>query len=114
MDTPHKTPKTIRTPGIQTRVNSGTNWGDKLNYYNVFRVESKDDLEVMAAMLDTTIRDSFASSCTEKIIQDKSMWWTKELNKHRKNTRWKQRDGTLGIISRGPASVQQGGKTGQN
>ncbi len=49
----------------------------KLNYYNGFTVESKDDLEMVAAMLHTFIKDSFISSCPEKIIQDKSMWWTK-------------------------------------
>ncbi len=86
---------------------------DKLNYYNGFKVESKDDLEMVAAMLDnsvrdsfasveskddlemvaaildTSVRDSFASSCPQKINQDKSMWWTKKLNKLRKNTRRK-------------------------
>ncbi len=54
-------------------------------------MESKDDLEVVAAMLDTSIRDSSASSCPEKIIKDKSMWWTKQLNKLRKNARRKLR-----------------------
>ncbi len=54
-------------------------------------MESKDDLEVVAAMLDTYIRDSFALSCPEKIIQDKRMWWTKELNKPKKNIRRKLR-----------------------
>ncbi len=38
-----------------------------------FRAESKDDLEMVAAMLDTSIRDSFILSYPEKIIQDKSM-----------------------------------------
>ncbi len=42
-------------------------------------------------MLDTSIRDYFTSSCPEKIIEDKNMWWTNELNKLRKNTRRKLR-----------------------
>ncbi len=65
--------------------------GDKLNYCNGFRVESKDGLEVMVVMLDTSIRDSFTSSYPNKTIQDKSMWWSNELNKLRKNTRRKLR-----------------------
>ncbi len=66
---------------------------DRLNYwyyYNGFRMESKHNLEVVV-MLDTFIRDPFASSCPEKIFQDKSMWRTNELNKLRKNTRRKLR-----------------------
>ncbi len=51
----------------------------------------KDYLEVMAVMLDVSIRDAFTSSCSEKIIQDKSLEWTKELNELRKNTRRKLR-----------------------
>ncbi len=57
----------------------------------MFRVESKDDLELVAAMLDTYITDSFTSSCQTKTIQDKSTWSTNELNRLRKNTRRKQR-----------------------
>ncbi len=63
----------------------------KPSYYNGFRVESKDNLEMVTTMLHTSIRDSFTSSCTEKIIQDKSMWWINELNNLRKDTRRKLR-----------------------
>ncbi len=73
-----------RGPGVDHKERSTARI--RANYYNGFRVESKDDLEVVAAMLDTSIRDSFASSCPEKIIQDKNTWRTKELNKLRKNT----------------------------
>ncbi len=52
-----------------------------MNYYNGFRVESKDDLEKVIAMLDISARDSFTSNCPEKIILDKSMKWTNVLNK---------------------------------
>ncbi len=72
-DTPSETPKLIQNP-------RNTNWSKlksemegKLNYYTKFKVEGKDDPEMVAAMLDTSIRDSFTSSCPEKIIQDKSM-----------------------------------------
>ncbi len=91
IDTPHKTPKTIRNLRNTDWSEFRNELGEKLNYYNGFRVESKDDLEVVAAMLETSIRDTFASSCAKKIIQDKSMWWTKEPNKLRKNTRRKLR-----------------------
>ncbi len=76
-----KLPKTIRNPRNTDWIKFRNELGDKLNYYTGFRVESRDDLEVVAAMPDISIRDSFASSCTGKIIQDKSMWWTKELDK---------------------------------
>ncbi len=32
-------------------------------------------------MLDTSLRDSFNSSCSVKTIQEKSVWWTHKLNK---------------------------------
>ncbi len=91
IDTPHKTPKMIRNPRNTDWSKLRNELGDKLNHYNGFRVERKDDLEVVAATLHTSIRDSFASRHPEKIIQDKSMWWTKKLNKLRKNTRRKLR-----------------------
>ncbi len=91
IDTPRETPKTIRNSRNKDWNKFRNELGDKLNYYNMFRVESRDDLELVAAMLDTSIRDSSASSCPGKIIQDKSIWWTKELNKLRKNTRRKLR-----------------------
>ncbi len=53
-----------------------------MNYYNGIRVESEDNLEMVTAMVDTSIRDSFTISCPEKIIQDKSIRWTNELRKN--------------------------------
>ncbi len=93
IDSTQETLKTIQNPRNADWNKFRNDLGEKLNYYyNEFRVGSKDDLEVMAAMLDTSIRDSFASSWPGKIIQDKSsMWWTKELNKLRKYTRRKLR-----------------------
>ncbi len=46
---------------------------------------TRKTLEMVAAMLDTSIRDYFTLNCPEKIIQDKSIWWTNELSKLRKN-----------------------------
>ncbi len=60
---------------------------DKLSYYNGFRVETR--MTWMTVMLNTSMRYSYISSWPHKIIQDKSLWWTKELNKLRKNTRRK-------------------------
>ncbi len=93
IDTSQETLKTIRNPRNADYNKFKNELVDQLNYYyyNVFRVEGKDDVEVAAAMLDTSIRDSFTSSCPEKIIQDKSMWWTKELNELRKSARRKLR-----------------------
>ncbi len=88
-DTPQVTPKSIQNYRNTDWCKFRSELRDKLNYYNGFRVESKDDLEMVVAMLDTSIRDSFTSSCPEKIIQDKSMWWTNELSKLRKNSRGK-------------------------
>ncbi len=58
IDTPQEIPKLIRNP-------RNTDWSkfrneleDKLNYYNGFRVESRDDLKVMAVMLYYSIRDN--------------------------------------------------------
>ncbi len=63
--------------------------GDELNYCYRFGAESKADLQVMAAMLYTPIRNSFISSCPDKTVQDKCVWWTNELSKLGKNTRRK-------------------------
>ncbi len=56
---PQETTKSIRNP-------RNTNWSkfrseleDKLSYYNGFRVESKDDLEMMMVFLNTSIREFF-------------------------------------------------------
>ncbi len=54
-------------------------------------MDDKDDLELMAAMLNTFIRNSFTLGCSKKTIQDKSIWRTNEPNELRKNARGKPR-----------------------
>ncbi len=60
-------------------------WG-KLNYHWIM-IEGKEDLKVVATILDTSLRDSSNSSCPVKIIQEKGAWWTDNVNKLRKHTR---------------------------
>ncbi len=67
------TPKSIRNPKKKDWGKFRGELGDKLRYYNGVRVEDKDDLEVMAVMLDTSIGDSFISNCPEKMIQNERM-----------------------------------------
>ncbi len=59
--------------------------GGKLNYH-CFRIEDKEDLGKVAALLDT-----FISVYPMNIVQGKNAWWTDELNKLRKHTRSKLR-----------------------
>ncbi len=55
--------------------------------YNGFRIESKDDLEMVAAMQTPSSRDSSSpQTIQKKKILDRNRW-TNELNKLRKNTR---------------------------
>ncbi len=91
IDTSRDSLKSIRNPRNADWSKFRCELGDKLSNYNGFRAMGKDDLEVMAVMLDTSTRDAFTLSCPEKIIQDKSLWWTKEPNKLRKNNRRKLR-----------------------
>ncbi len=72
IDNPQETAKLINNLKAQIKFRSEL-W-DKLIYYNGFWMESKDNMEVMAAMLDTSMKDFFTSSCPEKTIQDKSIW----------------------------------------
>ncbi len=53
--THYKTPKTIRNPRNTDWSKFKNELGNKLNYDNGFRVESKDDLEMVTAMLNTSI-----------------------------------------------------------
>ncbi len=39
--------------------------------YHWFRIEGKEDLETVAAILDTSLRDSFNLNCPVKVVEEK-------------------------------------------
>ncbi len=64
-----------------------TNWNKfgielrcRLNYA-WFRIEGKEYLEAMAAMLGTSLTDPFNSSYLAKIVQEENACWIEELNR---------------------------------
>ncbi len=62
----HRNPK--ETVGANLRVNKER---EGLNYH-WFRTEGKEDLEIVEAMLETSLIDSFNSNCPVKTAQEKT------------------------------------------
>ncbi len=82
---PKKLQDKYRTSETQTGISK---LEDKLNF-SEFRIRSNDNLEMVAAMLGTSIRDSFLLELSReenKEIQRRNIRWNCELNKLKMNT----------------------------
>ncbi len=96
----------VRTQKLKRHKLEQVEWTRKQVELSLVQIEGKEDLETVAVILDTSLRDSFNSSYLVKTVQEKNASWTDGLNKLRKRTRRKLRT-ALVLISWGPMPVQK-------